>query len=194
MTKKERLRLRNSPGWEAWSAASRKAKQSSEPPAEMVAKADALGARLIPLSQGKFTMVDAGDFDMLSKFNWFLDRKGYARRWGFHLGKRVERFMHRIIAGTPKGMQTDHINRDGLDNRRCNLRVCNHALNNSNSSGRRSEVGTKGVSKGRGKTGFYARITVNRRSIHLGTFSTVKAASDAYYEAAKIVAGEFANR
>ena len=72
-------------------------------------------------------IVDDDMYDQLSKYRWHY-ANGYAI--GAVGGKRV--FMHRIVAQTPDGMVTDHINHNMLDNRRSNLRVCTHADNMAN--------------------------------------------------------------
>jgi len=77
----------------------------------------------IPLSgingKGKFTFVD-GDYDgeYFSQYKWYLTTAGYAR--GRVDGVIV--YLHSLVLKAPRGMHTDHINRDKLDNRSCNLR------------------------------------------------------------------------
>ncbi len=75
-------------------------------------------------------------------------------------------------------LQVDHINGDGLDNRLCNLRVVDSIENNRNSAlQKRNEVGVTGVYKRGGK--YVARITVNSKNMHIGTFSTLDEAAQA---------------
>lgn len=71
---------------------------------------------LIPLSSGKFAIIDKDDLDKVINTNWCYS-SGYAMSTSN--GKRP---MHRVINNTPDGMCTDHINGDKLDNRKCNLR------------------------------------------------------------------------
>ena len=71
--------------------------------------------------------VDDSDYELLSKYRWNYTN-GYAQ--GKVNGKLIG--MHRFIMRTPKGMVTDHINHDTLDNRRANLRICTHAQNMAN--------------------------------------------------------------
>lgn len=80
--------------------------------------------RIALKNSDKFAVVDDVDFDYLSQFNWF-DTNGYAL--ANMMGRRV--YMHRAVANTPDDMDTDHINRDKLDNRRRNLRVCSRSEN-----------------------------------------------------------------
>ncbi len=84
----------------------------------------------IPLTHGKFAIVDDDVYLHLSPFKWHFDRHGYAKRTlpiGPFTRKKVS--MHRMVAQTPKGMDTDHINGDKLDNRRENLRACTRSQN-----------------------------------------------------------------
>lgn len=84
--------------------------------------------RLIPLTQGKFAIVDAEDYDRLAQYKWFAvkSRKTfYAQRFG---GGTIV-CMHREIMRAPKGMVCDHKNHNGLDNRNSNLRLCTNAQN-----------------------------------------------------------------
>lgn len=82
---------------------------------------------------GQFALIDAEDADVVLPYPWSLSH-GYACRirrptdpqGGSHV------YMHRVIAGTPVGMETDHINRDRLDNRRANLRIVTRVQNSAN--------------------------------------------------------------
>lgn len=102
--------------------------------------------RKIPLTQGKFAIVDADDFEEVSKHKWRLHNKGYA-----YFGTRENRkcravLMHRLINNTPDNMQTDHINGNKLDNRKSNLRSCSVTENNRNRGKHsRNTAGYKGV-------------------------------------------------
>ncbi len=92
------------------------------------------GIRYIPLTRGLHAMVDAADYEWLSKYKWYAGRptragKIYARR--NIPGGTV--LMHRMIMQPPEGMVVDHINGNTLDNRRCNLRVCTQTENIQNS-------------------------------------------------------------
>lgn len=88
----------------------------------------------IPLTQNKFAIVDDKDFENLNQFKWFFNGKGYAGRskWIKGGNSSIQILMHRIILNAPKNQEIDHINGDGLDNRRENLRLCSHAENSKN--------------------------------------------------------------
>ncbi len=95
----------------------------------------------IPLTRGLQAIVDAEDYEWLSQYKWHANpskRNGtiYAARSVGHSSV----LMHRMIMRPPKGKVVDHINGNGLDNRRCNLRICNRQENARN---RRKHVGGK---------------------------------------------------
>lgn len=94
--------------------------------------------KTIPLTQGKVALVDDEDYSELSKHRWYANKfrnTYYAVRnlpTNLESHKNMSQLMHIAIVGTPRGMQTDHINGNGLDNRRCNLRVVTHRQNLQN--------------------------------------------------------------
>lgn len=83
--------------------------------------------------------------------------------------------MHRDILGAKPGQIVDHVNGNGLDNRRANLRICTHAEN------MRNHRGSKGVDRFRGR--WRARIQFDHSSKFLGLFDTKKEAAEAYHAA-----------
>ena len=102
-----------------------------EPPAEDIC--------YIPLTQGQVAMIDAADYERVSRHRWHASFKGdrfYATTYCG--GKKIS--MHRFLMDTPKGMVVDHINGNPLDNRRCNMRNCTKAQNQYN---RRPNPGTE---------------------------------------------------
>lgn len=150
----------------------------------------------ITLSRGMVAIVDDADFDWLNQWKWYARPNGktvYAVR-EVDAGDKKQRLvhMHREIANTPEGMITDHADRNGLHNWRGNLRIVDDARNARNkgvASNNRS--GYKGV---RYHSGGYwqARITVGRKSSHIGLFRSAENAAIAYNIAALEHHGEFA--
>lgn len=151
--------------------------------------------REIPLTQGYVALVDDEDWEWLSRWKWSVasgPHTQYAQR-GPARGHEKAIQMHRLILGTAPGLETDHINGDGLDNRRVNLRECTRQENQRNS---RSHLGSlsiyKGVSWKKRNQQWQAHIQVDGRKRHLGLFSIEAEAADAYKIAAVIHFGEFA--
>lgn len=118
-------------------------------------------------------IVDEADFVVLGGMRWHL-HVGYA-------ATRRNLFMqHYVIGGVPEeGFTVDHINRDRLDNRRANLRVCTIAENSQNVPGRNRTSQFRGVyfQKGRGR--WRAQVKVNGVAIHLGSFVSEAEAAEA---------------
>jgi hypothetical protein len=153
--------------------------------------------KYIELTQGKRAMVDDEDYEELSRWRWCV-RRGkntyYAVR-GCRIEEKQRKLpMHRVIMNTPQGMDTDHINGDGLDNRKCNLRVCTRTQNNYNIGRNKLNVsGYKGVGWHKSNEKWRARIRINKKRVNLGYFETPELAYQAYCNKAKEVHGEFAH-
>lgn len=148
--------------------------------------------KTIQLTQGMVAIVDDEDFHLVVRYKWHY-AEGYARTdLKGSDGKYRSVSMHRMILNTPKGMETDHINGDRLDNRRENIRVCTKAQNLRNVAKRtNNSSGMKGVYKSRNEK-WVAQIRLNGKSYYLGIFSEKVEAAMAYNEAAKKFHGEFA--
>jgi hypothetical protein len=93
--------------------------------------------RYIPLTQNLHALVDEADYEWLMGYKWRVARAGAC---GAPYAGRSERghlvFMHRQIMNPPQGKVVDHKNGNSLDNRRCNLRICDRAQNAHNQRGR----------------------------------------------------------
>ena len=149
----------------------------------------------IPLTQGKFAIVDDEDYDFLNQWKWQYSCGGYAIRTDRVQGKRTI-LMHRVILermGFTDFEECDHINQHRCDNSRPNLRPATRGQNRRNKSKQSSNIsGYIGVGWCRDKLKWRARITVNGKQKHLGLFKNIEDAVQARDKAAKKYHGEFA--
>lgn len=146
----------------------------------------------IQLSADKFALVDDDMFEELNRFKWTakkFNKTWYAERKDHY--KSV--YMHRLIMNAQNGLQVDHIDMNGLNNTRENLRICTRAENARNRiENSNSTSGYKGVSFSKQRNKFESKITINGKTIHLGRFSTKEEAAKAYDKKALELFGEFA--
>ncbi len=150
--------------------------------------------KTIDLTQGFQAIVDDEDFEKLSHFKWHVRIQPgiYAARTMRENKRRFNIRMHQQIMGTIPGYEIDHINGNGLDNRRSNLRFCTRSENMMN---QKKQLGTsqyKGVSFASSKAKWHAQIVNKRHRISLGYFRTELCAALAYDVAALLLFGEFA--
>jgi len=156
--------------------------------------------RKIPLTRGKFAIVDDDDFEKLAGYKWFAVKNGrsfYAHRMKNSKKARPRQIlvqMHRVILNAPDGVLVDHINHNGLDNRKANLRL---ATIEQNSWNRRKNPGNftskyKGVSWHKLSRKWHARIVYKQKWISIGYFDDEQSAARAYDEKAKELFGDFA--
>lgn len=156
-------------------------------------KAEGDGFRRVPLTHGKFALVDAADFELVSAFPWRAVRVRHT--WYAETYVRGAReYLHRFLLQAGPGDQVDHRDGDGLNCRRANLRHTTHTRNQANRRRVRSGSGFKGVSPDwlRKSRPWRAHITVDGRLRYLGAFETAKEAARAYDRAAREAFGEFA--
>lgn len=153
------------------------------------------GTYSIPLTKGHEATIDAADLSLVSGFNWsaVVSRKTvYASRAARRGDLPRNIIMHRVILDAPEDMQVDHIDGNGLNNTRANLRICTQAENMLNKSTYvNSPTGYRGVyplPSGR----FIARIRVDGKWINLGTYETAEEAAIERDKASIIHYGDFA--
>lgn len=149
----------------------------------------------VPLTKGYEALIDAADVPLVEGFNWYVLKDGrsvYAMRTD-RTGVRPRGvLMHRVIAGDPDGMEVDHHDTDGLNNRRLNLRVATKGQNqhnrrhNGNSASR-----LKGASFCKRERRWRAQIKADGKKLHLGYHPTEEAAHAAYVAASERLHGYF---
>ncbi len=142
-----------------------------EPPSDDV--------RYIPLTRGRFAIIDAADYERVSRHKWCVTGSGrrvYACR--SVNGKQVS--MHRFLMNPPKGMVVDHIDGDPLNNRRSNLRICTVQQNiwNSQPKGKSSQY--KGVCRDKDKRKWVVHVCHNGHNWYMGRFELEIDAARAY--------------
>lgn len=152
----------------------------------------------IRLSRGLVALVDDEDVALVSEgWAWHAIPSSYTTYAGRRVAacwadKPVTEMMHRLILGSPEG-RVDHINGNGLDNRRCNLRVSTPSQNGGNRrAGSTGSSRFKGVSWHKRQQRWVAYIRVAGRRIQAGSFVSEVAAARAYDDAAREAFGEFA--
>lgn len=157
-----------------------------------------------------FALIDDEDLELVSKISWSPrwdtntfyahggDRNGVFKEYhgSNKRGRTVQ--MHRIIMGAKPGEFVDHINHNGLDNRKCNLRLCS-ALENARNGRSAKNANSKYLGvwyeppRGGRKDRYRSAIRVNRKLINLCSTQNEKEAAFAYNAAALKYFGEFAS-
>jgi hypothetical protein len=153
----------------------------------------------VKLTRGLVTIIDAEDLELVSQHKWRASRGSntdYAVRAprirGTH--RREEIKLHRVLTNAPDGVHVDHVNGNGLDNRKSNLRLCTSSENSRN---RQKPKGCSSEFKGVGKRQWgkcvlwEARIYVDKKR-YTKSFPTELEAAQWYDEMAMELFGEFA--
>jgi hypothetical protein len=156
--------------------------------------------KYIELSRGKVAIVDDDCFELVSKYTWHCTHiRGkdiYYAKTNIRAGDRQKQlWMHRIITGCPFNKEVDHIDGNGLNNQKSNLRLATHQQNMFNQrkrSGGSSQY--KGVSWCKRSNRWLSQIMINKKTKFLGYFSDEISAAVAYDTAAIMYFGEFANK
>ena len=169
---------------------------------------EAVQAVRVPLTKGLFALVDSADLDLVAGFSWHAKSKRsqpgryYAQTTErTPTGKPVTFTLHRLLLDAKPGEVVDHLNGDGLDNRRANLRLCTSRENSSNVvfSKRQKLGGFKGVTWNKAANKWQAsccsgeiKSNGKRRQVYLGVFTDPAEAARAYDRAALAAFGPFA--
>ena len=142
-------------------------------------------------------LIDEEDYDKIKDYYWRIDAP-VTRPWygpyvvGEHRKTKKKVKLHRLILDAPDGMDVDHIDHNGLNNTKENLRICTHMQNMANrKKNSNNKTGFKGVSLHRKK--YRAQLRFNGERFSLGCYDTPEEAARAYDEKAKELHGEYAN-
>lgn len=145
---------------------------------------------------GLITMVDDEDFEYLNQWKWYASKRKHTfyvmRNIRIENGKKTSILMHRQIINPENGLEVDHIDRNGLNNQKINLRKCTRLENSLNrGSDKNSTSKYKGVSCNKSK-GWTAYIKIGEKRKNIGSFKTEIEAAIAYDIKAKELHGQFA--
>lgn len=115
---------------------------------------------------GNYALVDSEDFEKVNALSpWYENDQGYAVKKTRIKGKNISIRMHKLIMDTPKGLVTDHINGNRLDNRKNNLRCVSQAINswNRQQPNHKKYDLPKGVSYDKNRDKYVASMTIRKR-------------------------------
>ena len=154
-------------------------------------KVDVGITKIFFFNSDKYTIIDTEDYDKVKDYCWTLARD-YAVT--IKRGTKERIYLHRIIMNISKNKYIDHINRNKLDNRKSNLRICTYAENNRNieKKYKNSTSIYKGVCWQKASSKWISAITKNDKKYHLGSFTNEIEAAKAYDKKALELFGEFA--
>lgn len=148
----------------------------------------------IPLTKGQVALIDDEDFELVSQYSWHTNTNPsgncYAR--GCKGKNRKQILMHRLILRVSQNQFIDHINGDGLDNRKENLRITTHTQNNMNKHKSWGFSKYKGVYWNKKENKWIAHLKKNSKRIFLKRFNSEIDAALAYDAKARELFGEFA--
>lgn len=156
------------------------------------------GTSLVPLTKGKVAIIDDRDVARVGGYSWKLVSRPSKSTVLYAStvidGKTMH--LHRFLWagwGLESTRHLDHRNRNGLDCRRSNIRAATESQNQCNKGAQKNNTsGVKGVSWNCARSLWHASIAVGRKYYHLGYFSRLDEAAEAYAEAAHRLHGEFA--
>ena len=148
----------------------------------------------IKLANGKgIALVDDKDYEILSNYKWRLCCNNYAGNHFTINGKQKSELMHRIIMNPQKNMEIDHIDNNGLNNQKNNLRIVTHQQNMMNSSKIKNKSSKfKGISWDKNRNKWYTEIFFSGKKYFLGRFTNEIDAARAYNTKAKELFSEYA--
>ena len=142
----------------------------------------------IQLTQGRVALVDDDDYEYINSMKWFahVDKRSKSLNYAcrtVRVGKKITRiFMHHLVIGKPqKGLVTDHIDGNGLNNQKQNLRLVTHRINMQNNHKPNKSSNFLGVTKQGNR--WMSQIRINKKYHYLGLYGTQQEAHDKYKSA-----------
>jgi len=151
------------------------------------------GAMWVPIGGGH-TLINEEDLDEVVARRWCINKKEEGKRTSYVRSTTTSMKLHQLLLGEPpEGQVIDHINGDGLDNRRENLRFCTQGENHANEAKRvGGSSDFKGVSFDASRQKWSAKLMVNGETKNLGRFDREVEAAMAYDKAAFAAFGNHA--
>jgi len=138
-----------------------------------------------------FAIVDDENFNKLNQFRWKVEQKNKKPNNVYAVADGMR--MHRIIINAPQGVDVDHKNGNGLDNRKKNLRLCTLTENQANSKKRKNTSSKyKGVHWNKNRNKWQVQISFQNKHFLIGRFTSEIEAAKIYDIKAKELFGEFA--
>lgn len=152
-----------------------------------------VGALWYPIGGGR-ALISESDLGLVAQYTWCANKKEAGKKTAYVRMTTESKKLHQLLLGdAPDGHVIDHINGDGLDNRRENLRFCTHAENHANESKRNGGTSVfKGVGFDAARQKWWAKITVGGQTKNLGRFESEVDAAVAYDRAAVAAFGAHA--
>jgi hypothetical protein len=139
------------------------------------------------------TLIDEEDYEKIKDYKWYLNGKGYVVATAYINGERHKLRLQRFLMNAPDGFVVDHINRNKLDNRKENLRICTYGENTRNRSNHKGTSSKyKGVSFKKDRGTWRAHLKSYGITYLDKTFKNEEDAAKAYDKVAKEIYGEFA--
>jgi hypothetical protein len=153
------------------------------------------GVAYVPLTKGCEAAIDIADIPRVEAWSWTAlegRHTTYARRAVLVGSGYRTVYLHCAIWGETLGLEIDHIDGNGLNNQRSNLRLATHSENMRNQRlSRNSSSGLKGASWSKSNQRWQAQITIERKHCHLGFYDTPEEAHEAYARASVELHGQF---
>jgi len=138
----------------------------------------------------EFFYIDADDYSKIKEFTMSVKR--YDKTNYIKINTPVKITLHKYIMQTEDKEIVDHIDKDGMNNRKENLRICNKQENSFNHKlSSRNTTGVSGVVEGKRKNSWVSQIMFNGKNIRLGVFNNIEEAIKARLFAEREIFKEF---